>query len=296
MPLRHIIGLDHVVILVRDLDRAAENWRSLGFTLAPRGTHSANMGTANHTIMLGPDYLELIGVVTETPHNAPSRALLASRGEGIERAALTTTDAAAGVEEIRARGLVGAGPIDFGRPVRRPDGSETQAQFRIFQWPLDEAPAGLRIFACEHLTRDAVWIPALQKHANGATRIARVEIVSAEPQRDAAHMARLLDQEVVPERDGALRVPSGPQRGDFVFVTEAALRARYPGVPRDRLPERGAMSLVLVSDDLQGAERALGSRAIRSGPALCVAPDAANGALLAFVSGQDAAYFGSAVK
>src|SRR5215211_4643411 len=46
MALKHIVGLDHIVVLVRDLDGAAETWRRLGFTLAPRGTHSAHMGTA----------------------------------------------------------------------------------------------------------------------------------------------------------------------------------------------------------------------------------------------------------
>jgi hypothetical protein len=34
----------------------------------------------------------------------------------------------------------------------------------------------VRLFACQHLTRDAVWIPALQDHANTATHIDRVEI------------------------------------------------------------------------------------------------------------------------
>ncbi len=128
MPLKSIVGLDHVVILVRDLDHASAAWRRLGFTVAPRGTHSAHLGTANHTIMLGADYIELIAVVRETPRNAPSRALLEQRGEGLERIALTTIDAAAGVEEIRALGHAGLGPIDFGRPVTLPDGRQTEAR------------------------------------------------------------------------------------------------------------------------------------------------------------------------
>jgi hypothetical protein len=284
MALKHIVGLDHVVVLVRDLDRAAEGWRRLGFTLAPRGTHSAHMGTGNHTMMLGPDYLELIGVLTDTPHNAPSRALLERRGDGIERAALTTTDAAAGVEEIRARGLDGIGPIDFGRPVTLPNGSQTEARFRVFKWPLTEAPAGLRIFACQHLTRDAVWIPELQDHANGAKRIARVEIVSSNPQRDAEHMARLLDRQVQPESDGAKRVSSGGDRGAFVFMPHEALSRRYPAVPLDGLPSEGAASLVLVSENLDAAARALGPAAVRSAGAVCAPPATANGVLLAFVS------------
>ncbi|HEX8665290.1 MAG TPA: VOC family protein [Beijerinckiaceae bacterium] len=284
MALKHVVGLDHVVILVRDLDAAAENWRRLGFTLAPRGVHSAHMGTGNHTMMLGPDYIELIGVLSETPYNAPSRALLDRRGDGIERAAMTATDAAAGFEEIRERGLAGIGPIDFSRPVTLPDGTRTEARFKVFHWPLDEAPAGLRIFACQHLTRDAVWIPELQRHANGAKRIERVEIVSEDPQADAAHMARLLDEPARSDSDGAVRIHPGGGQAAFVFLTRDAIEGRYPGVPLEGLPS-GATSLVLATDDLDATVRALGPAAVRSGERVCVPPAAANGVLLAFEKG-----------
>ena len=63
MAIASVVGLDHIVVVVRDLDAAAQRWRKLGFTLSPRGLHSAHMGTANHTLMLGDDYLELMGVV-----------------------------------------------------------------------------------------------------------------------------------------------------------------------------------------------------------------------------------------
>ena len=104
MALKNIIGIDHAVVMVADLDKAAANWKRLGFTVSPRGTHSAKMGSGNYTIMLDPDYIELLGVLAETEHNAPARAFLARRGEGIERIAFTAIDSAAGAEEIRARG------------------------------------------------------------------------------------------------------------------------------------------------------------------------------------------------
>src|SRR3990170_3189297 len=88
VPLRNVIGIDHAVVMVRDLDAAAANWKRLGFTISPRGTHSAKMGSGNTTIMLDPDYIELLGVLAETEHNAPARAFLAQR-EGIERIAFT---------------------------------------------------------------------------------------------------------------------------------------------------------------------------------------------------------------
>ena len=76
MALKNIIGIDHAVVMVRDLDKAAENYRQLGFTLSPRGTHSAHMGTGNYTIMFDPDYMELLGVLVATEHNAPARAFV----------------------------------------------------------------------------------------------------------------------------------------------------------------------------------------------------------------------------
>src|SRR5215212_7876599 len=167
MALKDIVGIDHAVVLVRDLDQGAAAWRRLGFTVSPRGTHSPQMGSGNYTIMLGPDYIELLGIVAETPLNAPSRAFLSRRGEGIERIAFTTTDAAGGADEVRRRGYEPIGPVDFGRPVKLPGGGEAEARFSVFHWPVDEAPGGLRIFACQHKTREAVWIPELQKHANG---------------------------------------------------------------------------------------------------------------------------------
>src|SRR3954466_15560353 len=219
VPLKNVIGIDHAVVMVRDLDQAAANWKRLGFSVSPRGTHSSKMGSGNYTIMLDPDYIELLGVLTETEHNAPARAFLGNR-EGIERVAFTAVDSADGAEEIRARGFEPVGPTDFERPVTMPDGSQSAAKFRTFQWPVDEARGGMRIFACQHKTRETVWIPVLMNHANGAKRLKQVLIASNEPARDAAHLVRLIDGGTRTEPDGAIAVPSGSNRADFVFLTK----------------------------------------------------------------------------
>jgi hypothetical protein len=283
VALKNVIGIDHAVVVVRDLDNAAENWKRLGFTVSPRGTHSAKMGSGNYTIMLDPDYIELLGVLVETEHNAPTRAFLAKR-EGVERIAFTAVDSADGAEEIRARGYEPLGPTDFERPVTMPDGSPSAAKFRVFQWPIAEAPGGLRIFACQHKTRDTVWIPELMKHANGARRLRQAIVVSSEPAKGAAHLARMIDRETKTEPDGAVKVPSGSDRADFVFLTRDQLGRRYPDVPLAGLPERGGAGLVLATSDLAAAEKAVGSTGVRSGSAVCVPPAAANGTLLAFVN------------
>ena len=284
MALKNVIGIDHAVVMVKDLDAAAENYRRLGFTVSPRGTHSAHMGTGNYTIMFDPDYMELLGVLTATEHNAPARAFLDRQGEGIERIAFTAVDSAAGAEEIRARGFTPIGPTDFERPVTLPDGTVSAAKFRTFMWPTAEAPGGVRIFACQHKTRETVWIPELMRHANAAKRIKQTLIATPEPAKEAAHLARLIDREPQQQADGAVAVTSGGDRADFVYLTLEQLGRRYPGVALDGLSERGGAALVLISSDLAATEKALGSAAVRSGAAVCVPPAKANGTLLAFVA------------
>jgi hypothetical protein len=254
----------------------------MGFTVSPRGTHSAHMGTGNYTIMLDPDYVELLGVLAETELNAPARSFLANR-EGIERIAFTAVDSAAGAEEIRARGYRPIGPTDFERPVTMPDGRQSAARFRTFQWPVAEAPGGVRIFACQHKTRDTVWIPELMKHANGARRLSQVLLVAPEPAKEAAHLSRLIDREAREGEHGSVIVPSGADRADFGFTTKEELSRRYPEVPLTSLPERGSAGLV-ISADLAATRKALGNAGIRSGDSICVPPSTSNGTLLVFVA------------
>ena len=278
--LKQVIGLDHLVIAVRDLEAAARTWRALGFTLSPRGTHSEHMGTGNYTIMFGDDYLELLGVLADTPRNAPLRAYLRER-EGIERAAFTTVDAAAGVAELVARGIAAQGPLEFGRPIDLPDGGRAQARFRTFDWPADARPGGLRLFACEHLTREAVWIPELQRHANGAQRIERVEVLAREPRQAAERLGALIDQPAASAGDAAWRVPSGGGRAEFVFLDRQSLAARYPAALTDALPEEGAAVLVLRVADPGAARAALrGTPTAECDGGLVVSPSHASGLVL----------------
>ncbi|MGX1788292.1 VOC family protein [Bosea sp. NPDC055332] len=281
MPLKHILGLDHVVVTVRDLDASARQWQSLGFTVSPRGTHSPILGSGNYTIMFGDDYVELLGILAETEHNKPTRDFLKER-EGIERAAFTTDDAAAGAAELKSRGLKPLGPVHFGRPVDLPNGGKGEARFNVFRWPLDENPGSLRIFACQHLTRETVWIPELQSHANGASRIIRVEVLAADAKAAAEHLSRLIDEPVQQQDDGWL-VPSGGKRADFLFYDAAGLARRYPEAVRAGTAPAGAVAIVLASSDLDGATKVLGSVGVRHGAALSVPAASANGVIVSFL-------------
>ncbi|MFX9135223.1 hypothetical protein ABTN61_19515, partial [Acinetobacter baumannii] len=91
-----------------------------------------------------------------------------------------------------------------------------------------EAPGGVRIFACQHKTRETVWIPELMRHANAAKRIKQTLIATPEPAKEAAHLARLIDREPQQQADGAVAVTSGGDRADFVYLKLEQLGRRYP--------------------------------------------------------------------
>ena len=119
MPLKNILGADHVVVTVRDLDASAAQWKKLGFTISPRGTHSPQMGSGNYTIMFGEDYLELLGVLHDTDQNKPTRDFLAKR-EGIERTAFTTIGRLAAAKKVAMSALSGEADATSGLRRRSP--------------------------------------------------------------------------------------------------------------------------------------------------------------------------------
>ena len=274
-------GLDHVVVMVHDLDAAAEQWRALGFTVSPRGTHSAHLGTGNYTLMFEDDYLELLGVLQATEHNTPSRDFLARRGEGLEQAAFRTRDAAEGAAALARQGVQAIGPLHFSRPVNRPDGSQAEAAFSIFSWPPAQRPADLRIFGCQHHTRDAVWLPELTRHANTVAGIRRIEAIAADPAAAAQTLAGLLDTTAETSATGAL-VRTGTDRADIHFMTAEAFAQAYAVPAGTPLPSQGAIALVLRVHDLDAAARCVGPAAWRTAHGIATAPALASGVLLAF--------------
>ena len=184
-------GLDHALVLVGDLDAARGCFAALGFTVSPRGLHSPQRGTANHTVMLHGAYIELLGVLTPTPLNAERRASMAASGPGLHGLAFRIEDAGAAPAALAERGLRTHSASDFSRPVPLAGGGEALASFRTHQMDRAQFPLGMA-FLCQHLTPDLLWQPALLDHPNTATRIGEVIGVTPDPARDAAEFARLL--------------------------------------------------------------------------------------------------------
>ncbi|MFZ1910267.1 MAG: VOC family protein [Burkholderiales bacterium] len=244
---RAIAGIDHVVIAVRDLDRAQETYARLGFTLTPRGFHT--LGSANHCIMFGRDYVELLALPRQHPAMRYYADFLA-RGEGLAAVALASEDADAAYAELAADGIEADAPLDFSRPVRLPEG-ERNAVFRIVQLAPAQTP-GCRSFVCQHRTRELVWRPEYQTHAVGATALAALAVVVEDPVSAAADYARLFD--VRPRKvDEGLLVPSGSAPIALGSRWRIGRRLRGVGLPLRPRPLIAAL-FIRVADRGRAAE------------------------------------------
>ena len=290
---KHLEGLDHVVVRVADLDRAADDFRRLGFQLTPRGRHS--VGTENHCAMFGFDYLELLAVPPAVA--PPFYADFPLDGDGMTALALRSTDAAA-VERAWSRADLHPEPVvDFSRPVdpleaasdpTRPEAhsianGQPAARFRVVPLPAERTPGG-RAFACQQLTPELVWRPGSRQHRNEVTGINKVVIAADDPAATGVLWGRIFD--VAPHPiPGGISITTGA--APIVILTPAAIAAQLPRVDLTAIGSPAHYAAVyLTTRDLAAAAsvvRASGLPAVAlPDGALAVGPHGAHGIVLVF--------------
>src|SRR5581483_9726274 len=117
-----ILGIDHILIAVDDLEIAIETYEQLGFQVVPGGKHP-NMGTHNALVPLSDGtYLELIGVWDKAMAEQGYPFILdaLSHRNRIARFVLESDNIDTDVAAIQARGFDIANPKAGER--ERPDG------------------------------------------------------------------------------------------------------------------------------------------------------------------------------
>ncbi len=237
--------LDHAVINVHyAMDEARSLFQSLGFQLTERGFHS--LGSINHLMMFGNDYLELIGLPIATKGLPPGRPEVMSAPVGINGLVFKTDDADATFAHLQARGMAGDPPKSFSRPVVLPDRT-LDAHFRTVT-----AHAGIvgggRVYFCDHKTPELVWRDGWQDHANGARSISEFVVVSETRADQAARLATLVSSSVE-GTDDRLTVPIDGAK--LTVLSPAAYGARY-GPLASPLADRRSLfgALVLTVDEM----------------------------------------------
>ena len=234
--------LDHLVVLVRDLDVAVENYRSLGFTVVPGGRH-ADSATHNALIVFHDDtYLELVaftdrsaltrlriakrlGLLEWSMPREPSFGrrlrLRGARREALVDFVLLPAAIEQDIEAMRERGLSIDGPFSGGRI--RPGGQDVA-------WQLGFPHASELPFLCADVTSRALRVPTgdVRTHANGALGIANVTVVVADLSATTESYSAFLGTEPASRQIEA----SAPRR--VVFTVGSSMIALVAGDRRDR--------------------------------------------------------------
>jgi catechol 2,3-dioxygenase-like lactoylglutathione lyase family enzyme len=159
------LALDHIVIAVHDLERAIDDYKSLGFGVVPGGRHP--VGTYNGLIAFADgSYIELISFYRDNPEHRWWAAL--QKHEGLVDFCFQTDDLAGDTAKLRGAGVKIEDPVPWSRT--RPDGYQ-------LKWLLSLAVAphrGVAPFLIEDVTPREERVPRDVVHPNGATGIGAV--------------------------------------------------------------------------------------------------------------------------
>ncbi|HUE97477.1 MAG TPA: VOC family protein [Longimicrobiaceae bacterium] len=274
--------LDHAVILVPELGRAVEEYRSAGFTVTPGGIHSGG-ATRNALICLSDGtYLELLmfsrkmlpkllAVLTRlrlsglvrggaTPIEARFRER-ASGGYGLIDFAMSPESLDADLERLRREGVRVNGPLPGGR---------VSADGEPISWRLGlPAPRDLP-FLCSDLTERSLRVPEGQarEHPNGARGIAALTVAVHSVEGSSARFQTLLGTEPDPGARERLRNARTRifKNGDAELIVASPTSASSPIGRRLRWRGEGPHSIVLAVEP--GADPlVISGSEIRKGPA-----------------------------
>jgi len=163
-----LTAIDHLVIVVSNLEAAAEDYRSLGFTVVPGGRHPG-VGTYNALIAFADSsYIELIGFYEPRADHRWWAPL--QRGGGLVDFCLQTDDLMGDLHALRRAG------VDIGEPEprnrTRPDGVEIRWTFALARGP----HRGVAPFIIADVSGRDVRVPPERSHANGVTGVGMVTV------------------------------------------------------------------------------------------------------------------------
>ncbi len=182
-------GLDHVAIVVNELEAAITSYSRAGFTVVRGGKHP--IGTHNALIALADgSYLELIAFTKPDTGHRWQQAL--AKCSGIVDFCMSTDDLTADVASMRRAGAKIGDPFSLTRD--RPDGYH-------LSWVLatPEPPfSGQLPFLIKDDTPRDERVPRERSHPNGATGIRTLAIAVDDPGATSLFYAHVL------ERPGAL--------------------------------------------------------------------------------------------
>src|SRR5687768_5945992 len=166
-----IQGIDHLVVVAKDLDLAAKDYEQLGFTVVPGGQHPVG----SHNVLISfqdGSYLEIIAFYRDAVDHRWWGPL--SKGERLVDFCFQTDDLRGDTKKLKDAGAAINDPVPWSR--KRPDGYE-------LKWLLSLATGshrGVAPFLIEDVTPRTERIPQEFQHQNGVTGIAEITVAVGE--------------------------------------------------------------------------------------------------------------------
>lgn len=206
-------GLDHIVHTVRDLDRVADIYAQLGFTVTPTNKHA--FGSENRIIQLDGFFIEILSIQKEfgplAPHEggffsfARFNADFLTHREGPSMLVTQSMDRDADLAAMSDAGLNTHDPFGFSRIAHLPDGGTAEVGFKLgfVTTPELSDNAG---FVCEQLSPEHFWKADFQRHDNGCRDIASVYVASRHADRVGAFFAGLAGGAPIEHNEDGVRV------------------------------------------------------------------------------------------
>ena len=194
------LNLDHIAINVKEnMDEAYKLFSELGFTLTPRGYHT--LGSINHSMVFKNDYLELIG----TPKGKPiTRPELKKAEIGINGLVFKSDNIKKTYQHLINMKLSNFPPRYFSRPVEI-NGIEREAKFETVSIKDNIFKAG-RIYFCNHLTPNLVWIPQYKSHKNNVLGITEITIIDSNPLLVLENINKISDRIKIDKQENLITV------------------------------------------------------------------------------------------
>ena len=205
-------GIDHLVIVVDDLDRAAGDYRRLGFNVVSGGKHPVGSHNALVAFEDG-SYLEIIAFYQESPDHRWWDPL--KKGERLVDYCMQTDDLARDTGKLRECGVTINDPVPWSRI--RPDGYE-------LEWLLSLATGshrGVAPFLIQDMTPREERIPRQWQHENGAAGIGTLTVAVSELSKVDHWYQTIMGKEPQPVADDALEAQGlcfavGPHQVEFM--------------------------------------------------------------------------------
>jgi catechol 2,3-dioxygenase-like lactoylglutathione lyase family enzyme len=213
-----IKGIDHLVVVVKNLEQAAKDYEELGFTVIPGGQHPVGSHNALISFADG-SYLEIIAFYREAVDHRWWQPL--SKGERFVDICLQTDDLRGDTQKLKDAGVAINDPVPWSR--KRPDGYE-------LKWLLALATGshrGVAPFLIEDVTPRSERIPQQFSHKNGASGIDKVAVAVGELAQIEKWYGRLLDSTGAAITDNelgseGLRFEAGPHLLEFLTPHDRA--------------------------------------------------------------------------